>query len=118
MYADLDNFVRVAKAGNMSAVARDWVRLRRRVQRSGYSRIGPSAHVSSSERHATSRSPKLAKDTCCACKGSLERAVRSRNFRPSRSEKPSGLLRVTAPTIFSRLSLSLRLPRFLNVIPI
>jgi DNA-binding transcriptional LysR family regulator len=47
----------------------------------------------------------------------LERNVEAENFVRSCTNKPSGLLRVTAPTIFSRLYLASRLPRFLECYP-
>jgi DNA-binding transcriptional LysR family regulator len=117
MFADLDIFARVAKSGNMSLVARDM-------------RISPaviSKRICLLERNLGARLfqrttrqltlTEVGEGYLLHAKHILERAAEAANFVRSCTKLPSGLLRVTVPTTFSRLYLASRLPRFLERYP-
>jgi DNA-binding transcriptional LysR family regulator len=117
MFADLDIFVRLAKAGNMSAVARD-LRTSPAVvsKRMGLLELSLGARLfeRSTRRFALTE---IGEGYLLRAKDILERNAQADNFVRSSTNKPSGLLRVTAPTTFSRLYLASRLLRFLECYP-
>jgi DNA-binding transcriptional LysR family regulator len=117
MFADLDIFVRVAKAGNMSAVARDMRTSPAAVsKRMGLleSSLGTRLFERSTRRFALTETGEGYLQRAIDI---LERNAEAENFVRSCTDKPSGLLRVTVPTTFSRLYLASRLPRFLECYP-
>jgi DNA-binding transcriptional LysR family regulator len=117
MFTDLDIFVRVAKAGNMSAVARDMRTSPAAVsKRMGLleSSLGTRLFERSTRRFALTET---GEGYLLRAMDILERNAEAENFVRSCTEKPSGLLRVTAPTTFSRLYLASRLPAFLECYP-
>ncbi len=117
MFADLDIFVRVAKAGNMSAVARDMRTSPAAIsKRMGLleSSLGTRLFERSTRRFALTETGER---YLLRAKEILERTAEAEKFVRSCTDKPSGLLRVTVPTTFSRLYLASRLPRFLECYP-
>ena len=117
MFTDMDIFVRVAKAGNMSAVARD-IRTSPAVisKRMGLleSSLGARLFERTTRHFALTEA---GEGYLLRAIGILERNAEAENFVRSCTNKPSGVLRVTAPTTFSRLYLASRLPRFLECYP-
>jgi DNA-binding transcriptional LysR family regulator len=117
MFLDLEIFTRVAKSGNMSAVARD-MRTSPAVisKRIGLLERGLGARLF----QRTTRQLTLTEAGEGYFKHAIDilnRAAEAEEFVRSSNNKPSGLLRVTAPTTFARLHLAPLLPQFVACYP-
>jgi DNA-binding transcriptional LysR family regulator len=115
--SDLVIFTRVARAGNMSAAGRE-MGLSPAVVSKRISLLEDRLNVRLFQR--TTRQLTLT-DTgegyfrrVVAILGMLEEAE---NFVNRRNERPRGILRITAPTSFSRLHIAPHIPRFLEMYP-
>jgi len=117
MFLDLEIFTRVAKSGNMSMVARDMrtspAVISKRIgllERSLGARLFQRTTRQLTLTEAGEGYFKHAIDI-------LNRASEAEEFVRSSNNKPSGLLRVTAPTTFARLHLAPLLPQFVASYP-
>jgi DNA-binding transcriptional LysR family regulator len=117
MFLDLEIFARVAKSGNMSLVARD-MRTSPAVISKRISLLEKSLGARLFQR--TTRQLTLTEAGEGYFKHAvdiLNRAAEAEEFIRSRNNKPSGMLRVTAPTTFARLHLAPQLPQFVACYP-